>query len=306
MNRIIILVISSFFLTCQLDSTIEQQKKITSSKDAVVSKEPTESNFPQSTINRYAWLENYDIKQSIVARIPTPFSFERVKVEEGSFEDWLRHLPLKEKDAKVYLFNGDLKFNQNVHAAVVNIDIGNRDLQQCADAVMRLKSEYHFSKKDYSSIHFNYTSGDQVLFDDWRKGRKPKVQGNKVVFTPKTGHLDNSYSNFQKYLIQIFSYAGTASLEKEMKTQSIKDIQIGDVFIQGGFPGHAVIVVDMAANEKGEKVFLLAQSYMPAQSIHLLKNPMNDKLSPWYSNQNEGSIVTPEWTFQSSNLKSFE
>jgi hypothetical protein len=30
--------------------------------------------------------------------------------------------------------------------------------------------------------------------------------------------------------------------------------------------------------------FLLAQkSYMPAQDIHILVNPSNDKLGPWYS-----------------------
>ena len=36
---------------------------------------------------------------------------------------------------------------------------------------------------------------------------------------------------------------------------------IGDVFIEGGFPEHAVIVVDMAINEKtGKKLFLLARA----------------------------------------------
>ena len=53
---------------------------------------------------------------------------------------------------------------------------------------------------------------------------------------------------------------------------SIENIEIGDVFIQGGFPGHAIIVVDLAENEVGEKCFLVAQSYMPAQEIHVLKN----------------------------------
>jgi len=46
-------------------------------------------------------------------------------------------------------------------------------------------------------------------------------------------------------------------------------------------PGHAVIVVDMAEDAKGQRAFLLAQSYMPAQDIHILKNPMDADLSPW-------------------------
>ena len=53
-------------------------------------------------------------------------------------------------------------------------------------------------------------------------------------------------------------------------------MQIGDVFIKGGFPGHAVVVLDMAENDRtGQRVFLLAQSYMPAQDIHIMKNPTN-------------------------------
>jgi len=43
-----------------------------------------------------------------------------------------------------------------------------------------------------------------------------------------------------------------------LESVSIKNMNIGDVFIVGGSPGHAVIVVDMAVNSDGEKIFLLA------------------------------------------------
>ena len=188
----------------------------------------------------------------------------------------------------------------------MDIDIGKRDLQQCADAVMRLKAEYHFSKKEYNKIHFNYTSGDRVSFDDWRKGRKPQVKGNKVTFTRKQDNVNNSYSNFKKYMTQIFNYAGTASLSKELKSIAINDLKIGDVFIQGGFPGHAVLVIDLAENNRGERIFLLAQSYMPAQDIQILQNPMNDSISPWYANQFTGTLITPEWRFEKGDLKRFK
>ena len=104
----------------------------------------------------------------------------------------------------------------------------------------------------------------------------------------------------------IFAYAGTLSLSKEMISIDIKDIQIGDVFIQGGSPGHAVIVVDMAVDSGNNKVFLLAQSYMPAQDIQILVNPNNKKISPWYNLDFEGDLVTPEWTFKKNSLKRFE
>lgn len=73
------------------------------------------------------------------------------------------------------------------------------------------------------------------------------------------------------------------------------------------FPGHAVIVVDMAEDQNnGRKVFLLAQSFMPAQDIHVLKNPNDKTLSPQYD-LNFGKILeTPEWTFSNTELKGFD
>jgi len=63
--------------------------------------------------------------------------------------------------------------------------------------------------------------------------------------------------------------------------------------------------VDVAENKTGEKVFLLAQSYMPAQDIQVLKNPNNEHLSPWYSSQITGQLVTPQWTFTKDQMKTW-
>ena len=66
---------------------------------------------------------------------------------------------------------------------------------------------------------------------------------------------------------------------------------------------HACIVADMAVNKEGKTIYLLAQSYMPAQDIHILKNPMNEGLSPWYEVDNAESIYTPEYNFRRNELK---
>jgi hypothetical protein len=96
----------------------------------------------------------------------------------------------------------------------------------------------------------------------------------------------------------VFAYAGTYSLERELDPVPLAGVQIGDVFIKGGFPGHAVLVADMAENtETGEKRLLLIQSYMPAQEMHVLKNPAAPDGTPWYPAAFSGPLVTPEWTF---------
>ena len=77
----------------------------------------------------------------------------------------------------------------------------------------------------------------------------------------------------------------------------------GDIFIQGGFPGHAVLVLDVATNAQDEKIFLIGQSYMPAQDFHILKNLENENLSPWYKINDGEKLYTPEWTFDWKDLK---
>lgn len=306
-------IVLCFMLSCN-ESQDNKTKSSTINKKTTNQhqKKPTQAttdNVPTTRAEAppylYAWTNNYDDAQAIVNQMASPRGFERTEIELGSFGDWLRFLPLRAAPAPVLLYNGNLKGNQNAHKRVIEIDIGTSDLQQCADALMRLKSEYHYSNGDFAQIHFNYTSGHKVSFDDWRRGKMPIVNGNNVSFTRKGLNTDNSYVNFKKYLNQIFTYAGTASLSKEMKAIDLKDMQIGDVFIQGGHPGHAVIVVDMAVNSAGQKLFLIAQSYMPAQSIHILKNPNETNLNGWYRVGDWDILETPEWSFKSTDLKRF-
>jgi hypothetical protein len=243
----------------------------------------------------------------LVDRIQPPSGFERTKEEQVSFATYLRNLKLKPNNSKVLLYNGKEKYNQDAHIAVVDMEIGKADLQQCADAVIRLRSEYLFSIKEYKKIHYNFTSGDRFDLLSWFEGYRQKINGNKVAFV-KTANKSISYDSFRKYLDVIFSYAGTLSLSKELiSVKNLNEMKIGDVFIKGGSPGHAVTIVDIAINPKtNKKVFLLAQSYMPAQEIQILKNPNNSELSPWYSEDFVGSLLTPEWIFEKSDLKRFK
>lgn len=254
--------------------------------------------------NPYFWLENYDIKNSLCSRILPSYGYKRVVVAEDSFEEWLRYLPLEEGNPPILLYNSKGAY-QFPHSGIVNIDIGDKNLQQCADAVIRLRAEYLFTKKDYESINFNYVSDFKSSYLRWREGFRPIVIGN-LVKEIKSASFDDSWKNFREYLNSVFNYANTFSLEKEMVSiRDINDIKIGDVFIVGGFPGHAAIVVDLAENEKGEKIFLLAQSNRPAQDIHISKNIDDFTISPWYSVNFGEALSIPGWTFKKTDLMRF-
>jgi len=249
----------------------------------------------------------YPDGKTIGERIEVPEGFERIDFDKGSYASYLRMLELRPNGSKVKLFNGKLKNRQDVHVAVVDISVGKRDLQQCADAIMRLRAEYLWQQKKFDKIQFNFSSGHTAKYIDWAEGKRPDIKGNNVEFKFRAGK-DYSYKNFLKYMETIFIYCGSFSLEKELtRVHRYEDIEPGDAFIQGGFPGHAVIVVDVALNKTtGEKIFLLAQSYMPAQEIHILRNFNDSNLSPWYSAKTKEVLQTPEWDFKGGSLKRFK
>ena len=203
--------------------------------------------------------------QTIADRFNPPPGFVRSELAQSTFGFYLRHLQLKPHESIVRYYDGSPKINRDVYISVIDMDTGDRDLQQCADAVMRLRAEYLYENQSYQDIHFNFISdGQPRYYEEYAGG-------------------DHSYTKFRKYMDYIFSYANTRSLSQELTpVGDYGTMQVGDVFIQTGNPfGHAVIVVDMAYDPRTkEKLFMLAQSYMPAQDIQILINRNNSQISP--------------------------
>jgi len=255
---------------------------------------------------QYLWLDSYDSTQSISSRINVPDGYKRIDIERGSFAHWLRNVPLKDGNPPIYLFDGDKKLNQLANHSIIDIDIGDTDLQQCADAVIRLRAEYQYSIGFNDSIAFNFTSGDRFEYIDWLNGKTPVINGNNVNWK-QVRPRENNRTTFMNYLRIVFTYAGSYSLSNELSKIDIQDLEIGDVFVEGGFSGHAMIIIDMTENiESGERIFLLAQSYMPAQNIHIVTNPVNWSLSPWFKADFNNKLYTLEWVFEKDHLMRFK
>jgi len=293
MKKLLSMIVLCGWICCILSGCKDNNGQTPSEKPEKTEMTAAESPAP-SLINAQG--------QSVAERFGVPQGFVRQESEEKSFAHYLQNLPLKPAGTKVKYYDGREK-PETAYLAVVDFVLGARDLQQCADSVMRLRAEYLYAEDQFDEIHFNFVSGFNAEFSKWADGNGISVKGNQVSWFSNNRN-NSSYESFQKYLDIVYAYASTLSLEKELFEKPLADLAIGDVFIHGGSPGHCVIVVDMAVdNDTGEKIFMLAQSYMPAQDIQILRGDKED--SPWFSANIEDSLKTPEWTFKVSELKSW-
>jgi hypothetical protein len=230
---------------------------------------------------------------NILTRFPAPSGYARLKAEPGSFANYLQHLPLKPKGTPTKTYRGEVARTDIETAAVVDMSVGTQDLQQCADAVMRLRGEYLYHQKNYKAISFNFVSGFKCDYLHYANGYR--YRNDRWVLKAKK---DYSYPTFMNYMTLVFSYAGTLSLEKELHPVTDPNkLKAGDVFIHGGSPGHCFIVMDVVENSQHQKQFLLAQSFMPAQNIQVLQYApgyywfsMEKLTNIWY-----GELITPQY-----------
>lgn len=229
-----------------------------------------------------------------IGAIPLPAGYHRLAEAEGSFGAWLRTVGLK-KGTTVYLYNGKPKENQDAQFAVLDVSVGHEDLQQCADAVMRLRAEYLYSRGEYSAIVFYTETGKKLNFAQWSVDHGGIVDQGRV--------LNLSRPMFNRYLREVFTYCSTRTLAKQLVRASFDAVEPGDVLIRAGSPGHAMLVADVAEDGQGRRIYILAQSYMPAQDIHIVKNPGNDP-NPWYkADSTPGIVETPEYVFKTNELR---
>ncbi|MDO5519388.1 MAG: DUF4846 domain-containing protein [bacterium] len=235
-------------------------------------------------------------------RFAAPTGYTKDAYKKDSFGAFVRNYSMQKDKAKVHLYDGREKGNQSSAAAVFSMKVGDRDLQQCADSVIRMYAEYFYETKQYDHMNFHFVDGFECSYKKWSEGYRVAFSNEKASWKKSTGK-DTSYESFEKYLTVVFAYASTISLEKECKEIKLKDVKIGDVFINAGSPGHVVMVVDVCTNQEGKKAVLLAQGYMPAQEFHVITNPRHSE-DPWYyEDEIKSPFQTAEYTFTDSVCK---
>jgi hypothetical protein len=259
---------------------------------------------PDASAGDYPWLSEAP-SRDIESALAPPAGFERVPAAADSFADWLRRLPLAPAGTAVLLHDGRPLVDQAIIAAVVDIDTGASDLQQCADAVMRLRAEFLYSRGLLGAIGFDLVNEERYPFSAYSRGATPRQEGAEITLAsgnPRgAGHGD-----LRRYLDLLFGFASTRSLARELQpVPSLREAEIGDVFIRAGQPGHALIIADMAVSASGQRLVLLVQGSMPARGIYVLNNTRTPELGAWFDIADGQPLITPGYEFRPDELRRF-
>ncbi len=135
-------------------------------------------------------------------------------VEPGTFGAWLRGLPLRPAGTPVRDFQGGeiLAGDDPRLAAVAELDVGAKNLQQCADSIIRLHAEWLWVQGQKDRIAYRFTSGHPASWSQYAAGDRARISGSKVSWV-RSAAADTSRPSFRAYLDLVFTYAGTLSLQ---------------------------------------------------------------------------------------------
>jgi len=96
----------------------------------------------------------------------------------------------------------------------------------------------------------------------------------------------------------VCTWAGAAAIAERDTQRGNGAPKPGHVRVDPGFPGHAVVLLDVAVRD--DTTFLLiAQGFMPAQSAHIVPGPHEG----WW--RWEPGVDLPVWSFKASHLRRF-
>lgn len=258
---------------------------------------------------RYVWLAQTPEDVGLTTlerRFPTPDGYTRVEVAPGSFGAYLRGLPLRTDRVDVRRYDGEPVSMPS--AGIIPLDLGRRDLHQCADSVIRLHAEWLWAQGRAEEAAYHFTSGDLASWRRWRQGKVLKVRGSKVVEVSAKKAPD-THAAFRRWLDVVFMYASTRSLHRDSaRVKEASELSPGDFFLKGGSPGHVVMLLDVAQGADGSKLGLVGQGYLPAREVHVVEAPGGVD-GVWYRlpEDADGTLATPTWApFSMEDVYRFE
>lgn len=194
-----------------------------------------------------------------ISDISTPEGYTRINYNESTFSGWIQNLKTKYNRELIDYRGRELSRQYSVMAVVEMELLFEEDLEQCADYCMRFWAEYHItSKKTEKLFLYNYS------------GKKEYYKSDK---------------NMKKFLRTHFANSNSYSIKMGATPINENQIMPGDMIVQNsnGGIGHVSMIMDECINSKGEKLYLIGFSFMPAQEFHIERAENSYGQNGWFT-----------------------
>jgi hypothetical protein len=149
------------------------------------------------------------------------------------------------------------------------------------DIVIRLYAEFLWQAQKTDSLKLPLPDGTWLYWDHWRSGYRPFFKGIQVDLR-RSKDPDSTYYSYKKYLQIVFSESHTQQFYHSYRPVEPKNVQIGDFIVRKGTKGHAVMIVDLAQNARGELIALIGNGDTPACQFFLLNYTEENPWIPLY------------------------
>ena len=197
----------------------------------------------------------------VIKDILIPSGYERVEYADSSYSAWIQRLPIKD-DNVILGYDGEPIISP-LYSVLAVIDMPmlfSQDLEQCADWCFRFRAEYFKQTGRLKQLY---------LFDYNGKRRYYRDSGK-----PYKGFLKWTMGNANSY-----------SVKKGCQSVDEIDLRPGDMLVQNqtGGVGHVSVVMDVCQDGKGDQLYLMGYSFVPAQQFHLEKAKAENGRAGWFS-----------------------
>ncbi len=221
---------------------------------------------------------------TIANSIPVPRGYARTTYPPDSYSHWIQNLSLKPEPVILDYRGKSVESGfYRVYGVVQMPLLFRSNLEQCADFAMRFWGEYHRATGKLKELY---------LFD-YGGRKKPFSQSGK------------SYNQFLKWA---FANTNSHSLKKGCGIITAGQIVAGDMFVQNerGGIGHVSVIVDVCRSKRGESLFLVGYSFMPAQEFHIEKADVEYGMDGWFTLEGYTQYLRDNLNYGKPELRRFD
>lgn len=223
-------------------------------------------------------------QKSVKTIFNPPKGYTICNYDKGSYADFVQSLPIKE-DKNIKAASGSNISNSlyNIWGVVDMPLLFKSDIEQCADYSMRIWAEYHKQSNKLNALYLFDYSGNRVYFNKQKK-------------------------DYKSFLQHAFAYSNSSSIKRGCKTVPQTELQPGDMFVQNetGGIGHVSVIVNVCKDQKGNKLYLIGYSFMPAQEFHIEKAQAGYGIEGWFTLDGYNKYLDENLPFGKAVYKRFE